>query len=126
MVAGYSKQLGRVRPFFNVIAPLLRRPRLPPTGRSIESAFLSHLSVDEGDEEALLALVRHAARQAIERGIDYLMIGLAARNPLSKILQTRFHCHEYASMIYLVYWDDGRGLASTIDDRIPHPEVSIL
>jgi len=126
VVSGYSKQLARVRPFFNVIAPLLRQPRLPPKGRSIESAFLSHLSVDADDEEAMLALVRHAARQAIPRGIDYLMIGLAARNPLCKVLKNRFYCHEYASMIYLVYWDDGREIASTIDDRIPHPEVAIL
>ena len=126
VVSGYSKQLARVRPFFNIVAPLLRQPRLPPKGRQIQSAFLSHLSIDAGDEEALLALVRHAARRAIPRGIDYLMVGLAARNPLSKMLKNRFYCHEYASMIYVVYWDDGRDIASTIDDRISHPEVAIL
>jgi hypothetical protein len=126
VVAGYSKQLARVRPFFNAVAPLLRQPRLPPKGREIQGAFLSHLSIDDGDEEALLALVRQAARHAIPRGIDYLMLGLAARNPLCKALERRLYCHKYTSMIYVVYWDDGREIASTIDNRIPHPEVAIL
>ena len=87
---------------------------------------LSLPSPDDGDEEALLALVRQAARHAIPRGIDYLMVGLAARNPLAKVLEKRLYCHKYASMIYVVYWDDGREIASTIDNRIPQPEVAIL
>jgi len=126
IVAGYSKHLARVRPFFNLVAPLLRQPRLPSPGQNIQSAFLSHISVDRGDEAALLALIRHAARQAATRGIDYLMLGLAERNPFCGLLQRRFSCHRFESMIYLVYWEDGREYASTIDGRIPHPEVAIL
>ena len=126
VVAGYSKRLTRVRPFFNLVAPLLRQPRLPSPGQNIQSAFLSHISVDQGDEAALLALIRSAARQAATRGIDYLMLGLAERNPFNRLLQKCFSCHRYESMIYLVYWEDGREYASTIDERIPHPEVAIL
>lgn len=126
VVAGYSKRLTRVRPLFNVVAPLLRQPRLPSPGQNIQSAFLSHLSVDQGDEATLLALVRHAARHAATRGIDYLMLGFADRNPFSHLLQHHYSCHRYESMIYLVYWEDGREFASTIDGRIPHPEVAIL
>jgi len=126
IVAGYSKRLARVRPFFNVVAPLLRQPRLPSPGQRIQSAFLSHISVDQGDEAALLALIRYAARQAVTRGIDYLMLGLADRNPFCSFLQKTFSCHRYESMIYLVYWEDGREYASTIDERIAHPEVAIL
>jgi hypothetical protein len=126
VVAGYSRRLARVRPFFNIVAPLLRQPRLPPPGQQLESAFLSHLSVDPDDEGTLLALLRQAAQQAISRGIDYIMIGLAARNTLCDVLQKRFSCHKYVSMIYLVYWDDGRDYARKIDDRIPHPEMAIL
>ena len=126
VVAAYSKRLTRVRPFFNLVAPMLRQPRLPSPGKNIQSAFLSHISVDQGDEAALLALIRGAARQAATRGIDYLMLGLADRNPFSRYLQKRFSCHRYESMIYLVYWEDGREYASTIDGRIPHPEVAIL
>ena len=125
-MGGSLKKLARVRPLFNLVAPILRRPRLPPPGRHIESAFLSHLSVDADDEETLLALLRQAAHYAIRRGIDYVMLGLAERNPLCEALRKRMSCHSYASMIYLVYWADGCEYASSIDDRIPHPEMAIL
>lgn len=126
IVAGYSGRLRRIRPLFNIAAPLLRHPRLPAPGETIESAFLSHLSVDADDEESLLALVGAAARKARSRGIDYIMVGLAERNPLCSLLERRFSCHRYESMIYMVYWDDGRDIVSTIDQRIAHPEVAIL
>ena len=126
LVSGYSKPLGRARPFFNLVAPMLRQPRLPPPGSQIQSAFLSHLSVDPGDDAAFLALVRHAAQQAAVRGIDYLMLGLAKRNPLCRIIERRLSCHRYASMLYLVYWQDGGEHARQLDERIPHPEMAIL
>jgi hypothetical protein len=126
VVTGYSKQLTRLRPFFNVATPLLRQPRLPAPGQEIQSAFLSHVSVEQGDEDALLALIGFAARQAAAQDIDYLVLGFADRDPFSHLIRKRFSCHRYESMIYLVYWEDGREYASTIDDRIPHPEVAIL
>lgn len=126
IVAAYSKKLSRARPFFNIVAPLLRQPRLPPPGCQLESAFLSHLSVHPDDDATLLALVKKAGQTAVSRGIDYIMLGLATRNRFCEILQKRFSCHRYASMIYLVYWEDGREYACKIDNRIPHPEMAIL
>ena len=126
VVAGYSKRLARARPFFNIVAPLMRQPRLPPPGRQLDSAFLSHLSVDPDDEATLLALVKKAGQSARSRGIDYIMLGLASRSRFCELLQKRFSCHRYESMIYLVYWDDGYEYACKIDDRIPHPEMAIL
>jgi len=126
IVAAYSKTLARARPFFNIVAPLLRQPRLPPPGHQLESAFLSHLSVDPDDEATLLALVKKAGQSAVNRGIDYIMLGVAARSRFCEILQKRFSCHRYTSMLYLVYWEDGREYACKIDDRIPHPEMAIL
>ena len=126
IVAGYSRRLARLRPAFNLVAPLLRQPRLPPPGNPLEGAFLSHLSVDQDDEATFLALVKRAAENAVARGIDYLMIGLAERNGLCRLLQKRFSCHRYSSMLYLVYWEDGRDYAAGIDNRIPHPEMAIL
>ena len=126
VVAGYSRRLARLRPMLNLAAPVLRQPRLPAPGGRLESAFLSHLSVDEGDAAVSLALVGEAARRARARGIDYLMLGLAERHPLRQTLQKRLHCHSYVSMIYVVYWDDGREAAAGIDDRMPHPELALL
>jgi hypothetical protein len=126
VIRGYAGRLGAIRPFFNIVTPLIGRPRLPVPGTRLETAFLSHVVGDPDDEETLTALIRHACRQALHRGLDYVMIAFAERNPLSAIISRRFRCHSYVSMIYLVYWDDGASEAARLDGRIPHPEMAIL
>ncbi len=126
VIRGYSKRLGRVRPALNVVAPLLGRPRLPGPGAHLESAFLSHVAVEPDDGDTLVALIGHACRQALERGLDYVMLGFAERNPLAQVVRKHFPCHNYVGMIYIVYWEDGAEAVSQLDDRIPHPEVAIL
>ncbi len=126
VIRGYSRGLGRVRPILNIVAPVIGRPRLPSPGARLESAFLSHCAVAEDDDETLLALVATSCEQAITRGIDYVMISFAERNPLAKVIRKRFPCHEYVSVIYAVFWEDGADAVSQLDNRIPHPEVAIL
>ncbi|MGB5331835.1 MAG: hypothetical protein WBN05_04800 [Woeseiaceae bacterium] len=126
VVAGYAKQLGRARPFLNLVAPFMGRPRLPEPGARLESAFLSHVAVAADDEEALVALIAAASREALRRGIDYVMIAYADRNPLARVVRKRFPCHSYVSMIYVVYWEDGAASAADLDGRMPHPEMAIL
>ena len=111
---------------FNLVAPALGRPRLPSPGHSLQSAFLSHVAVAADDDEAIVALISEACRDALARGIDYVMLAFAERNPLAAAVRARFPCHSYVSMIYVVYWDDGKEAAAQLDDRIPHPEVAIL
>jgi len=126
VVSGYAHNLARARPFFNLVAPLAGRPRLPAPGARLESAFLSHAAIAGDDEETLLALVAEASREATRLGIDYVMIAFAERNPLAAIVRRRFPCHSYVSMIYVVYWDDGQAAAAELDGRMPHPEMAIL
>lgn len=126
VIQGYARRLDAIRPVFNVVAPLLRRPRLPSPGSMLESAFLSHMAVAPDDSDTLVALIRQACCHALERGLDYVMIAFAERNPLSAVIQKHFLCHSYVSMIYVVYWDDGASEASKLDGRLPHPEMAIL
>jgi hypothetical protein len=126
VIRGYSKRLGRVRPLFNLVAPLLSRPRLPPAGSQLQSAFLSHVAVQQDDDDALVSLIGHACHAAQLRKLDYVMVAFAERNPLADAVRKNFSCHEYVSMIYVVYWKDGSEAVDNLDNRIPHPEVAIL
>jgi hypothetical protein len=126
VIRGYSKRLGRVRPLFNLVAPMFSRPRLPPPGSQLQSAFLSHVAVQQDDEEALVSLIGHACHAARLRKLDYVMVAFAERNPLAESVRKNFSCHEYVSMIYVVYWKDSIEAVDNLDDRIPHPEVAIL
>ena len=126
VICGYSPTLARWRPAYNLVGPLLRRPRLPAPGARLEAAYLSHLNVNADDADAVTALVAAACRAAAQRGLDYLMLGLSEAHPLCAVLRARFPTHSYVSMVYVVYWEDGADAAAAIDDRMLHPEVAIL
>lgn len=126
VIRGYAPKLARARPLLNLVAPFVGRPRLPAPGARLESAFLSHVAIDEDDGEVLVGLVAAACRDAVLRGIDYVMISFATRHPLATVIRKRFPVHDYVSMIYVVFWEDGRDEADSLDGRIPHPEVAIL
>jgi len=126
MIRSYARKLARLRPAFNLVAPLISQPALPAPGSRLNSAFLSHAAIEQDDPETAIALIRHACRDASLRGIDYVMLGLAERSPLLAEIKRQFSCHSYVSMLYLVYWEDGRQAASQLDDRIPQIEVAIL
>jgi hypothetical protein len=126
VIRSYAKRIDRIRPFLNLLSPMTGRPRLPGPGTRLESAMLSHVAVEADDGDTLDALIRQACRQALERRLDYVMISFAERHPLSAVVQKRFPCYCYVSMIYVVYWEDGKAAADRLDGRMPHPEVAIL
>ena len=126
VISGYTGSLRKARPFFNLVAPLIGRPRLPAPGAQLQSAFLSHVALAPDDGETLVTLVADACRKALARGIDYVMIAFAERNPLAQVLEKHFPTHSYVSVIYVVYWDDGEAAAAALDGRMPHPEMAIL
>jgi len=126
IIRGYGGRFARWRAAYNVVAPLLRRPPLPPPGARLESAFLSHVNVEPDDADAVVALVAAACREASTRGLDYVMLGLDEADPLAAVLGARFPTHRYVSRVYVVYWEDGAQAASEVDGRMLHPEVAIL
>jgi hypothetical protein len=126
IIRGYAGPLARWRPLYNLVAPALRRPVLPPAGSRLESAYLSHLNVDPDDVEGITALVASACRAAVARGLDYVMLGLAEAHPLYETIRATFTTHDYVSVVYVVYWEDGEQAATAIDGRLLHPEVAIL
>ncbi|MBT8079623.1 MAG: hypothetical protein KJO31_13680 [Gammaproteobacteria bacterium] len=126
VISGYANRLRRLRPFYNAVAPLVRRPTLPAPGSRLETTFLSHLAVAPDDEETLHALVAAACRDAAKRELDYVMLGIAKRDPVHASLCRVFSCHAYTSMLYTAFWKDGADAAAALDQRIPRPEMAIL
>lgn len=81
VVRGYAPWLGRLRPWHNLVAPLLRRPALPPPGRQLATACVSHLAVPEGATELFVALLAGLWSEAGRRGLPWLLVGLSAESP---------------------------------------------
>lgn len=125
VVAGYSPWLARARPFINLAAGLLRLPHLPRPGGNLRAAYLSHLSFDEDRPEDLLELIAAARAEARRRGIDILLLGLAAEHPLATRVRALPRQREFRSQLYVVRWPDEPAPALDPSLRLA-PELALL
>jgi hypothetical protein len=126
VVRGYSPALGRWRRFINLLAPISGIARLPPAGRQLQFAYLSHLAVDDDDPGVVVALVGGALRVARARGLDYVALGLSAAGPLTAPIERAFVHRSYESVLYVVFWPDGASAADALDERPSQPEIAVL
>lgn len=126
VVKGYGARLRLARPAVNAVGPWFGMPKLPAPGGVLHSVFLSHVAVDDDDPEVLVSLVAGAMAACRASDIACLVMGFAEQDPLLRAVTDAFTCQRYASLIYLVHWEDGAGAVAALDGRIPHPEVAIL
>lgn len=123
VVRGYSTGLRWARPLYDAAARLTRRHPLPAPGEPLRSAYAAFLCVAEDDRFVFRALLRRLLGLAAERGHAFLVVGLAANNPL--LAEVRRHAHvPYHSTLYTVSWRGDPN--ATPDGRIPHVEIATL
>lgn len=129
VVRGYAPPLSALRPLLSVLARPLGIPPLPPVGSPVRAAFLAFAGVapDPGvDAEAVLdALLDAALLDARARGLDLLLLGLAADHPLLAAAGRRPH-RPYRSTVYAVYRPGGAVAVAALDGRPLGLEVATL
>lgn len=124
VVDGYAGQLAWLRPAINLAAPLLRTPRLPAPGESLQQVYLSHLAIDSNETELFRALIDAALAEAHRRGHALALVGLATLHPLAEVLRRCYRPREYRSWLHLVQW---HGADDALPDaRLPHVEIAVL
>lgn len=126
VVRGYSQNLGRFRRLLNLAKPFTGLPYFPPVGGEFRHLYVSHLAVDDNDEEVFLSLLVKAYDLSSARGYSYLTFGLCEGNPLLKMVRDRFSPMEYRSIIYLVYYKEDAVSARQIKHKTPHLEIAVL
>jgi len=127
VVRGYGGRMAMLRPWVNLSARVLGTPRLPDPGQPIASRFLSHVAVGGDDTDVFRALVTRAYNEALTTGeYAFVTIGFASQHRFVPVLRRAFRSIEYRSILYLVYWDDGRAAAAALDDRTAHLEAATL
>ena len=106
VVAGYSPWLGRTRHLINASAKVLGIPRLPAPGAPLRCAYLSHVALADDNADDFGALLDTARHEVGRRGLDTLLAGWAATDPLCEVLRTGASRREYRSQLYLVRWPE--------------------
>ena len=113
IVRGYSGWL-------NALAPVL-----PRVGQALRSAYVSLVSVADDDRVVFERLLRGVYNLARARGIEYLLIGLDARDPLLPFARAYRHVC-YPSRLYLGSWCNGELSYDFLDDRPSYVDIATL
>jgi hypothetical protein len=113
VIRGYSGWL-------RAAAPLLPRP-----GTALRSAYASLICVADDDPAVFESLLRDVGALAAERGFEYLLVGLDARDPLLDVARARPHV-AYPSRLYLASWPDGGPSYEPLDARPAYLDIATL
>ena len=134
VIHSYAPWLARLRPALNIVASMLKWPRLPETGSTLSHAFVFPLTVELelkrtkvfAPATALVHLLQELSRTAVRLRLDYLTLGFAANDPRLAAVRKHFRAREYRSRIYVVSWPGLGGVARELDGRCLGPEVALL
>lgn len=126
VVRGYDATLGRWRWLVNAAAPWLGVPRLPPVGRQLSFAYVSHLAADEAGLDVVASLVSAVRERARRAGLEYVVAAAPAGHRLDAAIAALGRHRRYASDLYLASWPDGDDFVRSVDARPSQPEVAIL
>lgn len=125
IVFGYAGRMGWLRPLANLAAPLAKTPRLPAAGEPLRQVYLSHLAVDNNDEQLFRALVGTALAEAHVRRFELALLGLATRHSLARVVNRTYRPREYRALLHLVQW--GKHESDKLPaSRLPHVEIAVL
>ncbi|MDQ4076637.1 MAG: hypothetical protein M3220_10380 [Chloroflexota bacterium] len=125
VVRAYSGTLARQRPLIGAAARLVGMPPLPPPGQPIRLAYASFICIADNDPATFRILLRHLCHRAATRGYTFLMVGLAASDPLLAVARESLHV-TYRSTLYTACWEDGGSFHEQLDKRIPYVEIASL
>jgi hypothetical protein len=113
VVRGYSGWL-------KVLSPVLPRP-----GSEVRAAYASLICIANDDVEVFSRLLRAVCNLAHARRLDYLLVGLDARDPLLRIA-SRYRRFTYPSRLYLASWDNGGHGHEPLDGRPAYVDIATL
>jgi hypothetical protein len=127
VVRGYSGTLRWLRPAYNGAAWLMGHTAapLPPPGAHLRAAYAAFIAVSHDDPGTFSTLLRRVCALAAARGFTYLLLGLAAGDPLLDAAR-RFPHVAYGSTLYTVCLQGDEAFHSVPDGRVPYMEIATL
>jgi hypothetical protein len=100
-------------------------PALPGVGQELRSAYVSLICIAHDDPAVFDRLLRRVYSLARARGLEYLLIGLDARDPLLAVARRYRHIC-YRSRLYLASWFNGGLFHEPLDDRPAYVDIATL
>jgi hypothetical protein len=133
VVRGYGRALRWARPFINSAARLQGGLTLPPVGEPVRHVYLSHLAAATGDAQrdcqVQAALLAAAYNAAVAAGDSFLLVGVAADDPLDDHVRGGYRTIPLPSRLFLAYWEGCRNdeaAVAAVDGRSVGVEIALL
>jgi hypothetical protein len=82
VVAGYSRTFQFIRPIYNLLSPVLRQPKMPPSGAKLPYLYLHTVCVTDNKPTIFENLIRHIANYYRKQTYAYLLYGCFEDDPL--------------------------------------------
>lgn len=98
---------------------------LPRVGEPIRSVYAALICVKGDDRSVFADLLEELCMSAADRGFDYLLVGLDARDPLLSPALSHRH-FLYRSRLYLAHWSDGGHSHERLDERPVYVDIATL
>lgn len=96
-----------------------------PGRGELRIAYASFVCVRDDDPTVFDRLFDQLLALAAQRGLEHLVVGLSARDPLLAVAQRRPHV-AYESRLYTVCMPGEETFHEQLDDRIPYVELATL
>lgn len=122
VVDGYGAVLSRARPGIDALARVYGAAPLPEPGQMLQAASAALVAVAEDDPGVFAHLVDACLEDAARRGVDWLMLGLADRDPLRRVARRHLHV-TYRARLFALTW---RRPPPALDGRCPYVEIAAL
>ena len=106
IVDDYRPAVRYTRPAINLLAPLLRLPKLPAIGATLRDGWLSHFAMRDSNAELAHELLRAAFQLARSKGLEQVMLGLSDTCVERLALRRKLKPWVYGSILYSVHWPD--------------------
>ena len=100
-------------------------PSLPPVGRRLEMAYLSHVAIDDDRPDVLRALLSRV-REVVPADVQQVVAGFSQDSPLLEAFRDGVRSRLYESVLFAAAWPDGEHAIRSIDGRRPHLEIAVL
>lgn len=124
VVERYGWWLTAARPIYNLVAPVIGRPRFPRPGGCLPLVCAMLPLATRAGRHRFGELIDCVAAD-LPPGVDGIMFGLSANDPLAEPVRSRA-IHMYPADIYLVSWDRERIESRNGQDSIPYLELGTL
>jgi len=125
VIHGYARWMRMIQPLYNATAWARGTKRLPRSGQIVKSAYGFMICVANNEQRTFASLMRELYNRARHQGLDRLLIGFDARDPLLPVARSYPHIL-YRSRLYMVAWPGEFSANKQLDGRPVYVDVAML